>query len=351
MAQTARYLFDLDFSAPPEPEIEEVVEEIPPEPMITLAEHEKILEQAKAEAHARGHEEAMQERQALASEQVAQTQETLLGEVAMIYTEVGHLMARLEKDASRLAFSFASRFAEKLVAQEPKAEILALLHQVLAPLRQTPHIAIRLNPEVTEEISQHIEDQMQALGFEGKLSLLPDETIMAGDCEVEWVDGGIGRNLRAAMRKANKLLEDHFAHIPDDYDAEQEAAEDAAAEEAEARAAEDQAKTEQEGSNQDEAPATEEFQDHQDQTQSTNPDIEDERSDNAASPDTPDMPPLSMDQDSPSQDQDVPQEPAALHPENMGPASAPEMTPDTHADASAPVRPANHAPETGGEAQ
>jgi len=47
MAQAARYLFDLDFSAPPEPEIESHIEEIPPEPMITVAEHEAILARAK----------------------------------------------------------------------------------------------------------------------------------------------------------------------------------------------------------------------------------------------------------------------------------------------------------------
>ena len=220
MAQTARYLFDLDFAAPPEPEVEEFVEEIPPEPMITVAEHEQLLQQARQESFAQGEQKARDDRELLANEEKQKLQQTILNDVGMIYTEVGLLLERLEKDASQLAFAFASRFAEKLVAQEPKTEILALLHQILAPLRQTPHISIRLNDAVAEEIKTEIDEQMNALGFEGKITILPDPVVMPGDCEVEWQDGGIGRNLRAAVRQAEKLLDDHFAHVPDEADDE-----------------------------------------------------------------------------------------------------------------------------------
>ncbi|TLP48163.1 hypothetical protein FDK21_00380 [Cohaesibacter sp. CAU 1516] len=218
MQQAARYLFDLDFSAPPEPEIEEEIEEIPPEPMITVAEHERLLAEAVAAARAEGEAAALEQRERLASEESLSLQRTMFDEIAMIYTEVGTLLQRLEKDASNLAFAFASRFAERLVAQEPKTEILALLHQVLAPLRKVPHISIRLNDEIAGEIKELVDQQMTELGFSGKLTIIPDSTILAGDCEVEWADGGIGRNLRSAIRQVDQLLEDHFAHIPDAED-------------------------------------------------------------------------------------------------------------------------------------
>jgi len=222
MAQAARYLFDLDFAAPPEPEVDEQIEEIPPEPMITVAEHERLLAEAKELSFAQGEQTARDAREQLASEQTLELQQSILNDIGMIYTEVGHLMARLEKDASKLAFAFAARFAEKLVAQEPKAEIMALLNQILAPLRQTPHISIRLNEAIAEDITAEIDKQMNELGFEGKVTILPDPAVMAGDCEVEWADGGIGRNMRSAIRKAEKLLDDHFAHVPDPEDADEE---------------------------------------------------------------------------------------------------------------------------------
>lgn len=225
MAQAARYLFDLDFSAPPEPEIESDIEEIPPEPMITVAEHEAILTRAKDEAYQQGLKEARQDREKLASEKSLELQESILNEVSMVYTEVRHLLDRLERDASRLAFTFASRFAEKLVAQEPKAEILALLHQVLAPLRQTPHIVIRINDTIASEIEKSVDQQMSEMGFEGEVSIIAEPTIMAGDCEIEWADGGIGRNLRSAIRQAEQLLEEHFSAIPDDPEIETSAQE------------------------------------------------------------------------------------------------------------------------------
>ena len=215
MQQAARYLFDLDFAAPPEPEIEEEIEEIPPEPMITVAEHERLLAEAIAKAHAAGETQAREDRTLLASEETLRLQKTILDDLAMIYTEVGVLLGRLEKDACNLAFAFASKFAERLVAQEPKVEVQALLGQILSPLRKTPHISIRLSDSIADEIRQAVDEQMATLGFEGKLTILADPAVMPGDCEVEWADGGIGRNLRSAIRQMEQLLDDHFAHIPD----------------------------------------------------------------------------------------------------------------------------------------
>nr|WP_321524697.1 FliH/SctL family protein [uncultured Cohaesibacter sp.] len=215
MSQTARYLFDLDFSAPPEPVVEEQIEEVPPEPMITVAEHERLLAEARVAAFAEGEAAARNERDLLASEQRIALEKEIVEEVSMVYTEVGTLMQRLERDASNLAFAFASRFAEKLVAQEPKGEIMALLNQIMAPLRKTPHISIRLNDAVAEDIKTAVDQQMNELGFSGTLTILPDPVIMPGDCSVEWVDGGIGRNMRSAIRQVEQLLTDHFAHIPE----------------------------------------------------------------------------------------------------------------------------------------
>ncbi|WP_119309449.1 FliH/SctL family protein [Cohaesibacter haloalkalitolerans] len=230
MSQAARYLFDLDFSAPPEPVIEEQIEEIPPEPMITVAEHERLLAEARAAAFAEGEAKAHDERDLLASEQRVALEKEIVEQISMVYTEVGTLMQRLERDASNLAFAFASRFAEKLVAQEPKGEIMALLNQILAPLRKTPHISIRLNDAVADDVKAAVDQQMNELGFTGTLTILPDPAIMPGDCSVEWVDGGIGRNMRSAIRQVEQLLTDHFAHVPEDpEDPEEEEAEEAEA--------------------------------------------------------------------------------------------------------------------------
>jgi flagellar assembly protein FliH len=231
MAQPARYLFDLDFSAPPEPEIEEVVEEEiieeePPEPMITVAEHEALIETIRQQAYEQGLAEGREEREQSATEQSVALQKSILDEIAMVYTEVGTLLSRLERDASRLAFTFASRFAEKLVAQEPKAEVQALLNQILAPLRKSPHLIIRIHSSLADEIKQSTEDQMKELGFKGSLMVTGDDAVAPGDCEVEWNDGGIGRNMRAAIHHAEELLEQHFAHIPEE-EAEDENDQDA----------------------------------------------------------------------------------------------------------------------------
>ena len=291
MSQAARYLFDLDFSAPQEPEVEEQIEEIPPEPMITVAEHERLLAEAKEQAFALGEAKAIEDRERLASEQSVALEKQIIEEISMIYTEVGILMQRLERDASNLAFAFASRFAEKLVAQEPKGEIMALLNQILAPLRKTPHISIRLNDTVADDIKAAVDQQMEELGFTGTLTILPDSVVMPGDCEVEWVDGGIGRNLRSAVRQVEKLLEDHFANVPEDPSADEDEDEAEATEAPEAPEAEiaeeasdaEASQSEAEGDQQD-APAAE--AEHQESSPEVAPDAIAETAAQAAPHDT-----------------------------------------------------------------
>lgn len=220
MVHAARYLFDLDFSAPPEPIIEEEVEVAPPEPTITVAEHERLLAKAEKKAFEKGKKEAMDNREQLAIEKSTALQGQLIEEISMIYTEVGHLMKRIERDASKLSLAFASQFASRLVAREPEVEVMGLLNQLLAPLRQIPHITIRLNEEIADKVRAIVDQQMQELGFEGTLNILPDPAIMPGDCEVEWADGGISRNLKAAIHQAEELLDEHFGAVPNDEEDE-----------------------------------------------------------------------------------------------------------------------------------
>lgn len=298
MAQPARYLFDLDFSAPPEPEIEEVVEEIieeeePPEPTITVAEHEQLIETIRQQAYEQGLEEGRQEREQSATEKNIELQKTILDEIAMIYTEVGVLMARLEKDASTLAFRFASRFAQKLVDQEPKAEIQALLNQILAPLRKSPHLTIRVHSDLAQDIKASTKKQMKELGFKGNLMVRGDDMIAPGDCEVEWNDGGIGRNMRDAIQHAETLLEQHFATVPEEEipEAEDTEAEDTETEDEEQTDAEtpmDQADDTAEPSGKHTEPSPSEQSDTQttepSQTSHLSPDSPDQQQQNNAAP-------------------------------------------------------------------
>jgi len=195
MTNPSKFLFNLDFSEPEEPL--EVVAPVPEIPKITVAEHSKLLKEAKAQAFEEGRVKALQDLQT--------KQETLLTE------EVGHLVkavggvietldeiqATREQDAISLAFLVARRLCAHLIARQPLAETVALVSECLVPLRKAPHLVIRIAENDVEALKAQVDPIVHEKGFEGRLVILGEPEISRGDCHIEWADGGIRRDRKA----------------------------------------------------------------------------------------------------------------------------------------------------------
>ena len=46
----------------------------------------------------------------------------------------------------------------------------------------------------------------QARGFEGRLAVLADESLKAGDCRIEWADGGVNRDHVATLSAIDDVV-------------------------------------------------------------------------------------------------------------------------------------------------
>ena len=100
--------------------------------------------------------------------------------------------------AATLALTAARRLAPALIAREPLAEVSALIEACLAPLRDVPHLVVRLTDTLAEPVSEHVAALVERQGFAGRLVVLGDPEIAPGDCRIEWADGGLTRE-RAAI--------------------------------------------------------------------------------------------------------------------------------------------------------
>ena len=106
---------------------------------------------------------------------------------------------RLETEAIEVAVAVGAKLAPTLIAREPLAEVSALATECFRHLVKTPHVVVRIGIELYDEAKNELEQIASARGFEGRLVLLPDPELNAGDCRIEWADGGVTRDRAAAL--------------------------------------------------------------------------------------------------------------------------------------------------------
>jgi flagellar assembly protein FliH len=68
-------------------------------------------------------------------------------------------------------------------------------------MRGVPHLAVRVNDALVEEVDGLIQKVARECGFEGRLLVLGEPEIALGDVRFEWADGGVTRQ-RARIDEA-----------------------------------------------------------------------------------------------------------------------------------------------------
>lgn len=104
----------------------------------------------------------------------------------------------LEQTACRLAAEFLGKFAPEYARRMGLDEVVAILRDCLAELREEPRVVLRVAVQRMEAIQDLVEPIKAKAAFPGEVILLSDDSMGPGDCLVEWADGG-------ALRDANRF--------------------------------------------------------------------------------------------------------------------------------------------------
>jgi flagellar assembly protein FliH len=217
MAVPARFLFDTDFAAPaaqPAAKPAVVEPEVPPEPMISVAEHLAALEATRAEAQEDGFNAGRSTAEARAAERLADETGRLVGEARRILAALEEHEHVIEREAATLAVAVAKKLAATLIAREPLAEVQALVAECLGPLRRAPHLVIRLAEEDADGLKPEVDRLARETGFEGRIILIGEPEVRRGDCRIEWADGGIVRDSDALARMIDDAIGRFIATRP-----------------------------------------------------------------------------------------------------------------------------------------
>lgn len=194
----AKFMFDEDFAGGEKP-------------TITLVEHERRRADAESQAHRKGFEAGQAQARTEAAERIAKTLMLIADSMERLDRKLTDIEARLETEAVQVAVAVASKLAPELIAREPFAEISALATECFRQLVATPQIAVRIGPDIYESAKEKLEDIARTRGFEGRLTVQPDDTLAPGDCRIEWADGGVNRDHAATLAAIEEVVSRYVA--------------------------------------------------------------------------------------------------------------------------------------------
>ncbi len=212
-AAPAKFTFDLDLGARHEH----------PSGVTESAMASSVAE-ARRDGFAEGFAEAERSLQADAARQLAAAAAALADRVAAISAELDDTRKAMLADAVGLAGAIGRKLAGALLAREPAGEIEALIAECMASLDGVPHLVIRCHPDLADAVRDIATARMATSGFTGRLVVMGDPEQQPGDGRIEWVDGGLVRDMAAITAEIDTRVAAFMAakHIAADADGAEE---------------------------------------------------------------------------------------------------------------------------------
>ena len=193
MKATAKYLFDVDFAAGEKP-------------TITMVEHERRRADAESQAYRQGFTAGEQQAHQEATKRMADALSVIADGLGRLDSALTAIETRLETEAVEVAVAVAAKLAPALIAREPFAEIAALATECFHHLVSTPLVTVRIAADIHETAKGQIEEIARSNGFDGRLTVISDESLAPGDCRIEWADGGIIRESTATASAIDETV-------------------------------------------------------------------------------------------------------------------------------------------------
>jgi len=164
----------------------------------------------RAEGFDAGRAEALADAAHLAAQALAQLEQTLPQALAAADR------ARAEADAGAVQAmgAIARKLLPALAATRGVDEIEALMRECLERLAEQPRFVAKVNPAVADLIREKFEALGETLGFAGRIVVLPDPNLPATDARIEWLNGGVERNVADVWKEIEDAIERYLAMQP-----------------------------------------------------------------------------------------------------------------------------------------
>ncbi len=213
MPDTRKYLFDRDFGPrpPPQPEaqapvavlVEEMPAAEPPAPMFTEDEINLARESAFDEGRRQGREEAARADEA----RVAQGLAAIAGALDDLVRRQEDANAEAARDAARVAYTAVRKVLPAACRVYAFEEVANVVEEVIGQVLDEPRIIVRVGPGLADLLRPRLEAVADGHGFEGRVVVQEDPRLPAGNCRVEWADGGAERDQARLLAEIDAAVE------------------------------------------------------------------------------------------------------------------------------------------------
>lgn len=200
MGEPAKFLFDRDFDV--ETRLAPRSEGVP------FEQYFAAIKMAREAGYQNGYAEGRAAAEGTADAQFTAHTAAIGASLSKIVSEIDVAVVEHAEAAADLAMTVARVLAPTLVAKEPLAELETLLADCAANLRQTAKLTLTVNDTLVEAAEKRLQQVVDSVGFEGRLTLVGDPNTAIGDCRIVWTDGGVVR----AIGDLDRTVRERVAH-------------------------------------------------------------------------------------------------------------------------------------------
>jgi flagellar assembly protein FliH len=170
-------------------------------------EREAQIAKARAEGHAAGRAEAMEQIERAA----ADAARALASQAQLLLSRLEAECEALRAEAVELALAAARVAAGRALDAAPEGLVMEVVGEAARSLRTAPRLVCRLAPDLAERLADRIAQEAEAGGFPGKVLVLADPAARAGDIRLEWDDGVIARDRADVFARIDAVADRYLA--------------------------------------------------------------------------------------------------------------------------------------------
>lgn len=112
-----------------------------------------------------------------------------------------------QQDQTReIVLAIARKILPDLTSRYGVQEIQALIAEVMTDMIHEPRLVVRVHETQFDAVNTKINEISIQQAYTGKVVLLADPTIAAGDCRIEWADGGVERNVQSTWQNIEQRI-------------------------------------------------------------------------------------------------------------------------------------------------
>ncbi len=163
----------------------------------------------RAEGFAEGLAEGRRQAQVEIDQRMMAAVEAIAARAGALVNDLDRIGDGLTDEAVGFALKFAEAAAGVAIRRFPSAALEAAARDVFGQLRRAPHCVVRIHESLVEQANEILARAARERGFEGKLVVMGEPDMAAGDFALEWADGGVRRDGATLQQRLIETIERH----------------------------------------------------------------------------------------------------------------------------------------------